>query len=651
MPEIISPGFESQTGLDLKLAPITRAALAIFLTALPLTHAAGLVAHAPRTTVAKAAHLLMYPFVGGRLHAIFHTLSWVVWGISLTIAAPVMLSSQVPASHVEALLGAAATGAVFALLFMIKGLLVFDPHPGPRANGRDSTSGELATPDWNKALLPTKGVASGVVASMGVCWAVMGGALLYIMPYLENRHSQAMYCAMSALCLVVGATTTHGVAGAIHNQKSDGWRFWQPFLGGPAFVATQGLGWALFALALASVVGLGRQLALGVASAVRSWLLATSALGLLAQVLLAVSVWVWRGRQITERVVEAVSPSFRGKQNLPDDFPKAPLLTVWLPILMLYAPVHVLVAAAVVTFMVVPTPVAMAAWVGGLVVYYGCTSSGSPEHTGSREWPAYQQWVTANIEAALLSWFGTVEVLREGSHSFDPAVKYMFGYCPHGLFPIGLGYLPLMPGWKALLPGIRPAPLTASVVFQTPLIRDLVCWAGFRQVSRSSFVKALRLRRSVLFVPGGQAELVHTHRASAVRQEWVVCTHHKGFVRLAIEEQAALVPVVVFGEVDCLRNFINLPRLQAWTYKKLGFPIPYLVVGRWGISPLPRATGLRFIIGEPITPSAHVAGQAVDQNAVDELHASYYEQVKMLFHKHRTNFPGYENVQLVFASS
>jgi len=44
-------------------------------------------------------------------------------------------------------------------------------------------------------------------------------------------------------------------------------------------------------------------------------------------------------------------------------------------------------------------------------------------------------------------------------------------------------------------------------------------------------------------------------------------------VRLAIEQGAALVPVVVLGEVDCLRNFISVPRLQAWTYKKLGFPV------------------------------------------------------------------------------
>jgi hypothetical protein len=32
----------------------------------------------------------------------------------------------------------------------------------------------------------------------------------------------------------------------------------------------------------------------------------------------------------------------------------------------------------------------------------------------------------------------------------------------------------------------------------------------------------------VLFVPGGQAELVHTHRASAKCREWVAYTGHKG---------------------------------------------------------------------------------------------------------------------------
>ena len=81
-----------------------------------------------------------------------------------------------------------------------------------------------------------------------------------------------------------------------------------------------------------------------------------------------------------------------------------------------------------------------------------------------------------------------------------------------------------------------------------------------------------------------------------------------GFVRLAVEQNARLVPVVVFGEVDALHNFISWPWLQQWSYKKLGFPVPYLVVGRWGVSPFPRRTGLKFVIGEPVQVPHHISG-------------------------------------------
>lgn len=91
----------------------------------------------------------------------------------------------------------------------------------------------------------------------------------------------------------------------------------------------------------------------------------------------------------------------------------------------------------------------------------------------------------------------------------------------------GAGYLPVLPSFRRLLPGIRPVTLTASVVFVLPVLRDILAWLGLRVVTRRSFLRALRERGSVLLVPGGQAELVHTHRIFTAR-EYCVYRSHKG---------------------------------------------------------------------------------------------------------------------------
>jgi len=82
-------------------------------------------------------------------------------------------------------------------------------------------------------------------------------------------------------------------------------------------------------------------------------------------------------------------------------------------------------------------------------------------------------------------------------------------------------------------------------------------------------------------------------------QEVVINSRHRGFVRLALQEGASLVPVLVFGELLSLRNAFDWPAMQQWTYKILGFPIPYLVVGRW-FTPLPLRHPVEFVIGDPL---------------------------------------------------
>ena len=71
----------------------------------------------------------------------------------------------------------------------------------------------------------------------------------------------------------------------------------------------------------------------------------------------------------------------------------------------------------------------------------------------------------------------------------------------------------------------------------------------------------------------------HVHVLLLIRLAniWDLCA---GFVRVAAEHGASLVPIAALGEVTGLRNAINIPWMQAWSYKRLGFPVPYLVVGR-----------------------------------------------------------------------
>lgn len=135
------------------------------------------------------------------------------------------------------------------------------------------------------------------------------------------------------------------------------------------------------------------------------------------------------------------------------------------------------------------------------------------------------------------------------------------------------------------------------------------------QVARRTFIRALRERNSVILVPGGQAELIHTGRLFT-NKEFVIYPKHKGgprfyafklsssgmhhdkchakyimriqkycckakggsvdlagFVRLAAQHGASLVPVLAFGELDTLRNFVDLPAVQVWQKSPSGIPL------------------------------------------------------------------------------
>ena len=111
------------------------------------------------------------------------------------------------------------------------------------------------------AQLPSRLASSYIVVALGLLWALLGGALLLVADGLADPRARLLYLAMGAGAVSAGAFTTHGLAGYLRfggdngggavpgdgRRSSSGggnggagmWRFWQPFRGGPFFVATQ----------------------------------------------------------------------------------------------------------------------------------------------------------------------------------------------------------------------------------------------------------------------------------------------------------------------------------------------------------------------------------------------------------------------------
>lgn len=243
------------------------------------------------------------------------------------------------------------------------------------------------------------------------------------------------------------------------------------------------------------------------------------------------------------------------------------------------------------------------------------------------------------------------------AESSTRARRLVFAYHPHGLMPAAAAYFHLLPDFRRLFPGVRPVLLVASAIFAPPFLRDVLSWFGGRPIQRRTFSWAIKERHAVVVVPGGQQEMVWAYRVKRHKERCLV-TGHLGFIKMAILHGAAVVPTLCFGcgfagtrrlqwgfpislvalcaplslvtgpcamrmashrvcrrgrseadtappsvsrrEIDSLTNLVDTPELHRMTYRRLGFPIPFIVVGKWGLLPFPKRRPQTFVVGKPI---------------------------------------------------
>lgn len=587
------------------------------------------------------------PKAGGFRSMLFQILSWTMWSASVLL---LMFSTRLNIYGEAGEVAFALTlfGATVSLAFMAKSILLFDP-----AESRQRQ-------EWDVSCLPSKKTSSYIVVFLGLLWAIFAVGLLKVAPI--GTPLGTLYTTLSVACFVLSACTIHGLGGllrfwfpsisgdskestssdmsveeesASHDSSlqseliQNEWKFFQPFQGGAVFVATQATGWILFTVALLPLLW---SIPLAVSSTahwIHSLTMAAGITALVGELVLACSLLFFNRKNVNYELLKVSS-----------------FVQHIACISILYIPAHMTLCLIISTFFIVRPMTATLGWMGVLPLYYTFTGYGTAEKTGSREWPRFQVWLGQQAERILPYWFGTLDVHLEQGAEFSPDQKYVFGYLPHGLYPLGAAYLPILPSFRKLLPGIRPPTLSASIVFQIPFMRDLLLWTGLREVTKKTFIRALEERGSLIVVPGGQAELVETYKFT--EKKCALYTGHKGFVRLALQEGAHLAPIIVFGEVTSLRNFVDTPKLHKWTYKVLGFPLPYIIGGKFGVLPFPSREGLQFVIGKPVVPPATCRpGCPPTEKEVTDYHKLFYLRSQRLWNRYRKDFPGYEKIEAV----
>jgi len=273
---------------------------------------------------------------------------------------------------------------------------------------------------------------------------------------------------------------------------------------------------------------------------------------------------------------------------------------------------------------------------GSCVMFYLSTYRNRPSLTGSRSWDAVRH--NTLLWAAMERYF-KAQIIPLGKLS-EAQGPYVMGFHPHGVYPASCLWSTRGPSFRLAYPDLHVDVCGATIMFYAPLLRDVCMWTGGREVSGSALRIALKQRRSILIVPGGQREMRHS---AANPHELVLVTRHRGFIRLALEHGTPLVPVLSLGETMLLEN-VRAPRMQAYTLRTMGVGFPIWPYGRW-FSPLPNPHPVAVIFGHPMPLPKQ---EKPSPELVEQVHTAYYAQLRQMFEQHKHLVPGFEKCKLVF---
>lgn len=228
---------------------------------------------------------------------------------------------------------------------------------------------------------------------------------------------------------------------------------------------------------------------------------------------------------------------------------------------------------------------------------------------------------------------------RNVKRAIDPRRNYMFCYHPHGVHSFGamVNFGTNANFIEDQLEGITLHTQTLGMNFLIPFWREIMMLGGSGDASASTLRKTLRHGpgHSVVLVVGGAEESL----LSAPKTNDLTLSKRRGFVKIALQTGAPLVPVFGFGETNCYGNWAKgrpwLEKLLLRMQKTVGFAFP-LIKGRgifnYNFGPLPHRRQIVTVIGMPLeVPKIESPTNA----EIEKWHEEYVRALMKLYRDNR----------------
>ncbi|KAL4608746.1 2-acylglycerol O-acyltransferase 2-like [Arapaima gigas] len=236
----------------------------------------------------------------------------------------------------------------------------------------------------------------------------------------------------------------------------------------------------------------------------------------------------------------------------------------------------------------------------------------------------------------------------------DPRHNYVFGFHPHGILVAGAftNFCTYATGFWTLYPGLTPYLLMLPLWFRVPFFRDYLMCGGLIPSDKESASYLLRQKGSgnaVIIAVGGAPEALDARPGAYTLQ----LANKKGFVKLAMEHGAHLVPIFSFGENEVFEQVEN-PRgtwlrwVQERLQRVMGISLPLFHargIFQYSFGLMPYRKPIYTVVGKPIWVRRN---ENPTDEELDEMHELYIDQLCKLFEEHKGHYGIPEDKHLSF---